>query len=212
MDQTDARYDGLDFAALAAAPCQHDPFDHVIVPGFVRADALAGIHRDYPDIGKPGSFPYRSLSYGPAFADMIDALQGPEMRAAIEQAFGLDLGGRPTTVTVRGMCQKKDGRIHPDSREKIVTVLIYMNAAWEESGGRLRLLRSAGDLEDYAAEVPPDEGTLLAFRRSDTSFHGHKPFEGRRRAIQLNWVTDDRFAKRERARHAVSAFFKRWRI
>lgn len=199
----------LDTAALAGTPCLHDPYDHVIVPGFVRRDALPAIHDTYPDIRNPGSFPYQSLDCGPAFSSLLDELQGPEMRAAIEQVFDVDLTGRPTTITVRGQCQTKDGRIHPDSAEKIITVLVYMNPEWEDSGGRLRVLRSAGDLEDFAAEVPPDEGTLLAFRRSDISFHGHQPFEGKRRVLQLNWVTSDKFARRERRRHAISAFFKR---
>ncbi len=209
MAHLDTQLDALDFAALAATPCARDPFDHVIVPGFVRSEALPAIHDDYPAIDKPGSFPYQTLQYGPAFAAVIGALQGPEMRRAIETVFDLDLEGRPTTVTVRGQCQQKDGRIHPDSAEKIVTVLVYMNPAWESGGGRLRLLRSAGDIEDYAAEVPPNEGTLLAFRRSDTSFHGHKQYVGPRRVLQLNWVTGDRYARRERRRHMVSSFFKR---
>ena len=40
-------------------------------------------------------------------------------------------------------------------------------------------------------EVPPTEGTLLAFRRADNSWHGHKPFAGERRVIQFNWVTSE---------------------
>ena len=64
-----------------------------------------------------------------------------------------------------------------------------MNEEWQEDAGRLRILRSASDLEDYAAEVPPNGGTLLVFRRSDRSWHGHKSTSGSRRAIQLNWVT-----------------------
>lgn len=201
----------LDTAALARTACEHDPYDYVIVPGFVRSDALPAIHDSYPEIENPGSFPYQSLEYGPAFSSLLDELQGPEMRAAIEKAFDIDLTDRPTTVTVRGQCQRKDGRIHTDSTEKIITVLVYMNPDWEESGGRLRVLRSADSLDDFAAEVPPAEGTLLAFRRGDTSWHGHKPFVGPRRVLQLNWVASDRFAKRERRRHAVSAFFKRLR-
>ena len=55
---------------------------------------------------------------------------------------------------------------------------------------RLRLLRGADNLDDYVAEVPPYGGTLLAFKRSDKSWHGHKPISGQRRAIQLNWVTN----------------------
>lgn len=209
MTQTSDHPPALDTDALANTPRARDPYDYVIVPGFVRADALPGIHEDYPEIDQPGSFPYQSLEYGPAFSSLLDELQGPAMRAAIEKVFDVDLAGRPTTVTVRGRCQLKDGRIHQDSTDKIITVLVYMNPDWENSGGRLRVLRSDSDLEDYAAEVPPAEGTLLAFRRSDTSHHGHKPFEGKRRVLQLNWVTSDKFAKRERRRHAISAFFKR---
>jgi hypothetical protein len=209
VDQQTSKSAALDTDALANTPCGHDPYDYVIVPGFVRAAALPAIHETYPEINQPGSFPYQSLAYGDAFSSLLDELQGPEMRAAIEKVFDVDLTDRPTTVTVRGRCQLKDGRIHQDSTEKIVTVLVYMNPDWEEPGGRLRVLRSDRDLEDYAAEVPPAEGTLLAFRRSDTSHHGHKPFEGQRRVLQLNWVNSDKFARRERRRHAISAFFKR---
>jgi len=56
--------------------------------------------------------------------------------------------------------------------------------------------------------VPPVEGTLLAFRRCETSFHGHKPFTGERRVVQLNWVRGSGFAWRESARHRVSAWIK----
>jgi SM-20-related protein len=210
VDTSSSPQTALDTDALAGTVRERDPYDYAIVPGFVRAAALPAIHDSYPDIEKPGSFPYHTLEYGAAFSSLLDELQGPAMRAAIEKVFDVDLTGRPTTVTVRGQCQQKDGRIHPDSTEKIITVLVYMNPAWEESGGRLRVLRGNNDLENFAAEVPPDEGTLLAFKRSDTSWHGHKPFVGPRRVLQLNWVTSDKFAKRERRRHAISAFFKKF--
>jgi hypothetical protein len=83
-----------------------------------------------------------------------------------------------------------------------------MNSEWEEAGGRLRLLRSAGDIEDVLVEVPPQEGTLIAFRRSDNSYHGHKPFIGPRRVIQLNWVVDRKTKWRELLRHRLSAWTK----
>jgi len=201
----------LDLAAFRSAPLVREPYEYLIVPGFLKAEALAAINADYPKIDKPGSFPSDTLSCGPAFAAFLDELGGAESTAAFSAKFGLDLASFPTTVTVRGMCQKKDGRIHTDTRSKIITVLVYMNPAWEEQGGQLRVLRSADDLEDYAAEVPPVEGTLLAFRRSETSFHGHKPFVGPRRVVQLNWVTDEASARFETARHRVSAFFKKLR-
>ena len=110
--------------------------------------------------------------------------------------------------TVRGKCRRKDGKIHTDTESKIITVLLYMNPEWEKDGGRLRLLRSH-NIEDKIAEVPPLSGTLLAFRRSDNSFHGHTPFEGERKVIQMNWVTHQKFADNNLARHKISAIFKR---
>ena len=62
---------------------------------------------------------------------------------------------------------------------------------------------------DYAAEVPPDRGTLLLFLNGPTAWHGFEPFEGRRRVIQVNWVTDDSVVRREGSRHRLSAFMKR---
>jgi len=139
----------------------------------------------------------------------VEALEGPEVRGAFEEKFGIDLAGRPTMVTARGRCGPGDGGIHTDSLTKIITVLIYMNPSWESAGGCLRLLRSGGDLEDVLAEVPPLEGTLVAFRRSDNSWHGHKPFVGPRRVIQLNWVTSAAVRRRELLRHELSAWAKR---
>ncbi len=198
----------IDLAALRAATLQSEPYEHMIVPGFVPRGALPAINADFPDVRQPGSLPTTILSYGAGFGALIDALQGPEMQAAMAEKFGVDLTGRPTMVTVRGHCRARDGGIHTDSRDKIITVLVYLNDGWDTPDGRLRILRSGTDLEDYAAEVPPEAGTLLAFRRSDRSWHGHTSFEGPRRAVQLNWVTSNYYVWKERARHTVSALFK----
>lgn len=198
----------IDLDALKNAPLSNDPFDYAIVPGFVRREALEDVHRDYPDVGKPGSFPVGLVSYGPAFGQILEAIQSPEMTAVVEEKFGIELAGRPTMVTVRDRCRARDGQIHVDSKGKLVTVLIYMNPPWEEEGGRLRLLRGPDDIEDYVVEVPPEQGTMLIFRCTPDAWHGHKSFEGRRRAIQLNWVAGDAYLKREQRRHGLSAFFK----
>ncbi len=61
---------------------------------------------------------------------------------------------RSTVTTVRGRCDLSDGKIHTDSKSKIITVLLYMNETWEQADGRLRLLRSATDLNGIIVEVP----------------------------------------------------------
>ena len=199
----------IDLDGFSRTPLERDPYDYLIVPGFLKTSAIPAIAADYPAIAQPGSFPLDGLTTGPAFDALVTELEGPAMRDAFAEKFGVDLTGRPTMITARGACQAKDGQIHTDSETKILTVLIYMNEGWERDGGQLRVLRSGTDLDDYAAEVPPAAGTLLAFRRSDSSWHGHEPFVGERRVLQLNWVTDESVVKREKRRHTVSAWFKK---
>ncbi len=199
----------IDIDAFRATPLKHEPYDYLVVPNFVKPAAFKEIVADYPNVDRPGSFPPASLQIGRRFAAFLEELEQPELRRAMAEKFGIDLEGRPTMITVRGRTRAVDGQIHTDTESKIITVLIYFNQGWEADGGRLRILRGPKDLNDYAEEVSPFAGTLLAFRRSDKSWHGHEPFEGRRRAIQLNWVTDQKVVERELARHRVSAFFKK---
>lgn len=199
----------IDLDTFRAAPLHREPYEYVVVPGFVRAAAFDEVVVDYPDISRTGSFPPPTLTYGQRFASFLAELESPELRRAMAEKFAVDLEGRPTMITVRGRTGGDDGHIHTDTASKIITVLIYFNRSWEADGGRLRILRGPRDLNDYAEEVSPFAGTLLAFRRSEKSWHGHERFDGPRRAIQLNWVTDQRVVDRELARHRVSAFFKK---
>jgi len=88
-------------------------------------------------------------------------------------------------------------------------VLLYMNQRWDSDGGRLRILRNGTDLNDFVAEVPPHGGTLLVFRRSENSWHGHEPFEGQRRAVQMNWVANAGVVAYEQRRHRISTTLKK---
>jgi SM-20-related protein len=199
----------LDLDALAAEPLVRDPYDYLVVKDFVRHEAASAVGADYPTVSKAGSFALEDVSVKGAFAELIKELSGEGFRAAIEAKFGMSLAGLPTTFTVRGMCGAHDGQIHTDSKTKVITVLLYLNEPWAEDGGRLRVLKNGEDLEAVAAEVPPDFGALLVFRRSENSWHGHKPFAGPRRVVQMNWVTSDRVAGWQMFRHRLSAAVKR---
>ena len=192
----------------AAALC-HDPYDFVYVPSTIDAGELADIVRDFPDVPAGGSFDVATLSSGPAFQQLIDEIRSDAFRAPFEEKFGLDLKQYPLHITVRGHVRGKDGQIHTDSKEKVLTGLLYLNLGWDEAGGRLRLLRDGKNIDNYAMEIPPVAGNLLVFRRSDRSWHGHLPSKARRMTLQFNWVTGDAYVKRELARHRVSGWFKR---
>ncbi|HTW35152.1 MAG TPA: 2OG-Fe(II) oxygenase [Rhizomicrobium sp.] len=206
---TQAPQELLDLDRLKATPVADVPFPFLIVPNFIRTAAKPRIAADFPEVTKAGSFPLPSLDYGPAFDALIDSLTSPEMTRIVEEKFGIDLAGRPTMATVRGRCEARDGHIHTDSKTKLITLLLYMNDHADADIGRLRILRSSTDLNDMAAEVPADEGTLLLFLNGPNAWHGFEPFSGPRRVIQVNWVTDESVVRREQARHRLSAFFKR---
>lgn len=200
----------LDLDAFSRAALTTDPFDFVVVPGFVRREAADAVRNDFPEIACPGLLPLEATRFGPGFAALVNELRGAAVTAAFSRKFGIDLTASPMMVTVRGRCQERDGRIHTDSAAKLVTALLYLNERWESQSGRLRLLRGPSDLEDVAAEVPPDFGTLVAFRRSDRSFHGHAPYVGPRRYVMFNWMASGFAARREIMRHRVSAIVKRY--
>ncbi|SHN81462.1 2OG-Fe(II) oxygenase [Bradyrhizobium erythrophlei] len=200
----------LKLDTLRATRIERDPFDYVIVRNFVEREKLDQVLSDYPEVPGPGSHPPGGLKISGHFKKLMDELLDAPFRQLVEEKFDVDLTGRPTMYTVRGFCRARDGKIHTDSKTKIITVLLYMNdESWESSTGRLRILRNGTDLENFAAEVEPSGGTLLVFKRSDNSWHGHHPFEGKRRAVQLNWVTDQSVVDREQGRHGFSSAIKR---
>ena len=203
----------LDFGLFDRVPVATDPFLHVVVPEFVAPDALTQVIAGLPPMSSGGSFPPSALRLGPAASQLVEELAGQPFRAAVAAKFGLDLDDAPTMLTVRGCTREKDGRIHTDSTAKRVTILLYLNPAteaWARREGCLRLLRSPTDLENYAVEVPPVNGTLLAFPNGPTTWHGHRTYVGKRYAIQLNYMTNDGRARSEMRRHKLSAVLKRF--
>jgi SM-20-related protein len=202
----------LDYAVLRATPVALDPFPHVVVPNFVPPEVLQAVVAGLPAMDKRGSFPLDALTLGPHARALMDEMEGARLRDTIAERFGLDLNGAPTMVTLRGWTNERDGYVHVDSTAKRVTVLLYLNPAtdtWSEHEGCLRLLRRPDNLEDYAVEVPPVNGTLLVFPNGPTTWHGHRRFTGQRYSVQLNYMTTDAKARSELRRHRLSAFMKR---
>jgi len=199
----------LQIVMLRAAKLETDPFEYVVVPAFLNAASLKRINTTFPAIAKGGSYSIGSLDSSLVINEVIDELDGPEFERAIAEKFGIDLTGKPKMYSLRGWIGPKDGQIHTDSKDKIVTVLLYLNEGWPHEGGRLRLLRNGTDLENFVTEVSPDNGTLLVFRRADNSWHGHHPFEGQRRTLQMNWMTSEGSKGFHSIRHKLSAAVKR---
>jgi hypothetical protein len=210
MEPTLARVsDVVDLDLFARTPLQHDPFDFLVVPGFVPPDVAHAAAESFPGPDLPGVLPAPKQSPDNAFGRLLRAVRSHELTEAFSDKYGLKLSTDTMMVTLRARTRPIDGQSHVDSATKVVTALIYLNEGWDSDGGRLRVLRGPNDIEAMAGEVPPVAGTLISFRRSDNSWHGHKPFDGVRKAIMFNWMVDAATARRELFRHSVSAGLKR---
>ncbi len=178
----------INLDALHQAEMQTDPFDFMVVPGLLSPAVLTRINAAYPAIDSAANHALDSLDYGAAFAELMQELQDQPFAEVLGQRFDMELAALPTTVTVRKYCERTDGNIHTDHKSKVITVLMYFNRDWQHQEGQLRMLRAKDDIENYTAQVAPHGGTLLAFRRTGHSWHGHTRFVGERRTVQLNYL------------------------
>lgn len=201
----------LRLSAMSETPVSIDPYPHQIVPHILSGQDLNDAIRDSPKLDMGGLFLPEALKYGPKFAQLLKELEGPEFRKVLGDQYGIDLSHAPVMTSIRGCSRAKDGGIHTDSTFKAVTVLLYLNDEWSSEGGRLRVLRSSSNIEDYAEEVPPDGASLMSFKVTPNCWHGHKPFVGIRRNIMLNFCTDERLCESERKRHRMSGRIKQFK-
>lgn len=199
----------LDLGKLAAATLHEDYFPYCQVDCFIKPEALAEVLRDFPKVDVRGSVPASKLEYGPSFQTLLDELCGEPLRDLVAAKFAIDLSNSHPLLTVRGQTDLKDGHIHTDTPSKLMTLLLYLNEEWTEPTGNLRLLRDNSSLDNYFEEVLPSAGKLLVFKVTDNCWHGHYPFIGKRKTLQLNYVTDKQTVDKELKRHARSYTFKK---
>lgn len=199
----------LNLEAVKQAQLHLEPFPYMIVDNILTPHYLSQVMETFPQIKKRGSFPLSAITCKGAFGKLINELQHPALKALIGERFDMDLEDRPAMMTVRGYTTERDGHIHVDSESKLITVLLYLNHGWQNPDGRLRLLYNNHDLNNFVAEVPPEAGRCLIFKVTPNCWHGHAPFVGERKSIQLNYVTSDSAAERHMKRHKISAFLKK---
>ncbi|GAA5009075.1 hypothetical protein GCM10025793_19820 [Lysobacter lycopersici] len=202
-----ARLDGPD--AIVA----REPFRFMVAPGQLDDAHRQALVADFPRYGSAGFFPYEPADCGPALRRLIDEITAPAFAEALGRKLGIDrLGDHPAIVTLSDSVNRRHGTLHTDSRSKVATALVYFNEDWPHgSAGCLRFLASGDDIEAMVSpEILPLYGTLAAFARADNSWHGHLPFEGERRVLQVAWLTSEDELRRKQKRGTFSRWFKKF--
>ncbi|MGC1549455.1 MAG: 2OG-Fe(II) oxygenase [Rhodanobacter sp.] len=191
---------------------RQQPFPFMIAHGQLPDEARCDLERDFPRYSSAGFFPYDSSDCGPTVNALVGHLASPEFASAIGRRLGIDdLGQYPTLVTLCRSLNKRHGTIHTDSKSKVATALLYLNMQWPDSSdGCLRFLNRIDNIDDMAApELTPLYGEFAVFKRCDNSFHGHLPYEGERRVIQVAWLTSEEEKLRKTKRGKFSRAFKK---
>jgi len=182
----------LNLAALAAAPAVLDPYQHVLVDDILLPGAAQRLTGDYPEMPVPGYITMEETALTPTFLALAEELRGHALTEALSQKFGRDFHAFPRLITMHRWSHAKEGHIHTDSARKIMTLLIYLNPTWDraDSAGNLRVLYDGKNYEPFAREISPLIGTCFAFTRAENSWHGHLPYTGERRVVQVTWLRD----------------------
>ncbi len=175
---------------------------------FLDNSSSITLSEDFPDIKSGGSIPPSSIYLKKSIKKLISDLESQEMKNILEEKLNVDLSNSEIVTTLRGYSRKKDGKIHTDSKSKIITLLLYLNESWEYDTGKLRMLKNEENLDDFIKEIPATLGSIVAFKVTENCFHGFLPFEGKRKSIQMNYVHKKNL-KTHKLRHFLSSLFKK---
>ncbi|HET8555269.1 MAG TPA: 2OG-Fe(II) oxygenase [Rhodanobacteraceae bacterium] len=188
------------------------PFSFMVAHAMLPHSQRQVLDKDFPRYNEAGFFPYDENECGESFRALVDRLTAPAFANAVGERLGIDnLGSYPTLVTVCRSLNRRHGTIHTDSKSKVATALLYLNENWPDtSDGCLRFLRSIDDIDaTVAPEIKPLYGEFVAFKRADNSFHGHLPYEGERRVIQVAWLVSEEAKLRKTQRGRFSRMLKK---
>lgn len=190
---------------------RREPFPFLIAHGQLPDEARGDLERDFPRYTSAGFFPYDAGDCGPSVNALVQRLSSGEFASAVGQRLGIpNLGQFPTLITLCRSLNKRHGTIHTDSKSKVATALLYLNPMWPDiSEGCLRFLGRVDDIDSVLApELKPLYGEFAMFKRCDNSFHGHLPYEGERRVIQVAWLTSEAEKQRKTKRGKFARAFK----
>lgn len=199
----------LKLDALKNAEVASTPYPYFVVENALADSEVQTVIQDFPKIEQGGSFNIEDVEIKPNFDRFLKSLDTPEFRQILTDKFDVNVMEHPMMITLRGYSRQKDGRIHSDSKSKLLTVLIYLNESWDAPNGRLRILNDDKDINNYVTEINAGPGSLVAFKVTDNGWHGYIPYEGQRQSIQINFLTSEKANAKHKFFHGLSAKVKK---
>jgi 2OG-Fe(II) oxygenase superfamily len=207
-----------DPAALHDAYCTAEPFPHAVLDGLFDDEELDAVLAEFPSpeqmrwvrfdtpLEKKLGFFHAMSEISPRIRRFLDAMNGFEMLAFLEQLTGIDGlipdpyfgGGGLHQIEAGGYLKiHADFNFHPKLRlDRRLNVLIYLNRDWrDEYGGHLELWDAS--MRSCVQRILPVFNRTVIFSTTDTSFHGHPypltpPPGETRKSVSLYYYTAGR--------------------
>jgi hypothetical protein len=197
----------VDLNLIKSAPIDDTYFPYFAVENCITEDGQS-LPKEFPDLTKGGSYPSDMPGLSEKIKNLISEIESEEMQKVLSEKFDINLDDVEIVTTLRGYSRMKDGKIHSDSKSKVLTFLLYLNEEWVNEKGLLRMLKNNSDLEDFIQEIPASFGSLVVFKVTENCWHGFHPVEGKRLSMQMNYVKKES-ASSHKLRHGLSSFMKK---
>jgi Rps23 Pro-64 3,4-dihydroxylase Tpa1-like proline 4-hydroxylase len=171
-----------------------DPFPHIVIDQLFDDAELDAVLREFPSPEamrwmrfdnareKKLGFYHELSEISPSIRRFLDAMNGFEMLAFLEQLTGIDGlipdpyfgGGGLHQIEAGGFLKiHADFNVHPKLKlDRRLNMLIYLNRDWrDEYGGHLELWDAS--MQSCRQRILPAFNRTVIFSTTDTSFHGH---------------------------------------
>lgn len=189
-----------------------EPFPFLIAKDILPESERRTLAADFPRFTEAGYLPHEADKCGASINALIAEATSPEVADKLGRKLGIEkLSQFPSLVTISAALNHRHGNIHTDGKSKVATALIYLNETWgDTSGGCFRFLTSEKDINaTVVPEMKPVYGNFAIFKRTDNSYHGHLPWEGERRVIQIAWIVSEEEKNRKSRDGKLARFFKK---
>ena len=207
-----------DPAALRDPYRTADPFPHIVIDRLFDDADLDAVLAEFPSPEamrwmrfdnareKKLGFYHELSEISPGIRRFLDAMNGFEMLAFLEQLTGIDGlipdpyfgGGGLHQIEAGGFLKiHADFNVHPKLKlDRRLNMLIYLNRGWrDEYGGHLELWDAS--MQTCRQRILPSFNRTVVFSTTDTSFHGHphpltSPAGTSRKSVSLYYYTAGR--------------------
>lgn len=185
-------------------------FPYLKIDNFLNKNIIRNILINFPKLKINGSIHISNLNLDIHHKKLINELKSDEFKKIISNKFNINLNDSYCFITYRFASSKNDGKIHVDSKDKIMTILLYLNS--DSNISNLRLLKDNSNINNYFDEIPSSVNSGIIFKVTDNCWHGYVPYIGQRFLIQINFIDGYYNYKKYIIRHSLSYFIKSYNL